>query len=145
MKSIRVLLLFVAAAAIAASVAKPAQAQSISSVLLNDSTYGPWWARWDSIYGTSLYTGSGTWVTLAYPVVTPGGTGTGTNYIYSTSQYQTYWYDSSTQINFFAFAAPPGAGNVNAACYINDCYVSVCNSGLCTALVSKSFTGSPNQ
>jgi hypothetical protein len=131
----------------AAAFGIPAHAQQITSVNLNDSSANAAWNSWDSIYGTSLPTGSGTYVTVTYPESYVGGYGGAENEISATSANQTYWYDSSTQINLYIFAVS-GGGTPIAGCvyyypnYICDT-VQACGSGLCSNVYTTTFTGTP--
>jgi hypothetical protein len=85
----------------------PVFGQTITSIELNDSMSAPYWQQWDSMYGTNLPVGSDVTVAIEYVCYNsslPGYQGICTTDISSasTDPEQTYWYDSSTQINFYA-------------------------------------------
>jgi hypothetical protein len=58
---------------------------------------------WTSIYGSSLPTSSTTFVRITYSVIQGPGLVTDSSEISASSPHQTWWYSSSTQINFYAY------------------------------------------
>jgi hypothetical protein len=54
------------------AIAVSASGQTITGVLLNNSSSPPAWSSWNSIYGSNLYVGSGVSVRFTYPC-TMGG------------------------------------------------------------------------
>lgn len=97
-----------------ATITAPASAQTISGVCLNDSHTcgGYYFNEWMSIYGSSLPNEP-----IPYVVVivssNSSSCGSGCLYINGSSIDQTYWYDSSSQINFNGYPAVPGASNLH--------------------------------
>lgn len=134
--------------AILTGIAAPANAQQINGVLLNNSYNNAAWNSWDSIYGTSLPTASGTDVYLTYPSSFIGGYGSDYSYITASSTHQTYWYDSSTQINVYLYAQNNYGGHAVGGCVaeypttVCDT-VAVCGSGVCTNTVTITLSGLP--
>jgi hypothetical protein len=130
-----------------------ASAQTISSVLLNDSHSGPAWNAWDSIYGSDLpvsvfYTLT---VFVDYVCNTSGiDTHICTTNLEATSPTveETYWYASSTQINFYATPYPPFSDTTpEAGCLVYEGQ-EVCNNtevcdGICTNNFFVEYSGTP--
>src|SRR5271163_4526540 len=99
-----------------------ASAQTITGIKLNDSSSPPSWLAWDSIYGTNLFVGSGVYVEFYYPCSYGSGSQTVcAQQIGSYSPNEKYWYDSSTQINYYAYPNPNLSGYTpEAGCKVID-------------------------
>jgi hypothetical protein len=128
----------------------PVFGQQISDVELNDSESAPAWQEWDSIYGIDLQT---TDTTVSVDYFYTNGSGIyekSIAFITASTEYENYWYDSSTQINFLPWAngigfegytiltgCPPAIDNCN--------YTQVCDSAdnVCTNVWEGVYSGTP--
>jgi hypothetical protein len=131
----------------------PISAQTVTGVELNNSSSPPAWNSWNSIYGSSLYTGSTTFVFFDFTCTNGTSTQSCFAQISSSSPDQTYWYDSSTQVNYYAIAYPLQPGyTAESGCYTNN-GLTLCNdTGVCTPfgsgfvcsnLYHVTYTGTP--
>jgi hypothetical protein len=126
--------------------AASANAQTINNLLLNNSSQNAYWWAWDSIYGTNLPVSSYTWVQFDYPAIVNAQYTVEDSIISSSTQYQTYWYDSSTQINVYLYPQQSGAV---AGCLPNGAggewcdAVQACGNGYCTNFFIETMNGNP--
>ncbi len=125
-----------------------ARAQQVNGVSRNNSPSNPFWQQWASIYGTNLQ-GTNPFVWMTYPASGATGFIRDLSIIDANTSYQTYWYASPYQINFWPYPQNIYSNRAIPGCVIElgqvQCvHIRVCRSGSCSAVYDQRFEGVPN-